>query len=375
MILSRKYKEELNKIVMSEEMKKRILHNVLNENIEPKSAVSGVKKYSLPKRNMQIIAACFTVVVCLSVVKSYPQLLKHENVNLQQKEIDASSDDENSSISKSSESSKTNEDNIDNKNEDINIVDNKNDNISNDSMTRKSQAINQYSGNDENSKINESVSNNETTNKSEDENPTKMEQQETNSVKPTANSNEVSSKTTKLPSDANNENKEAISPDKILKDTIKDQDETAKKKVGDDNKADSAQMTIAGYSIKEYKNLEDAESSADFKISPIKVMPQGFNIDNISVESNQIIQIEYSSEHDMINFRAGKEVDDVSGDYNNYQFDNTVNINGISVSLKGNKNNEVNVATWKKDNIAYSISDVNGGDKDMILNMVKSSLK
>lgn len=374
MILSRKYKEELNKIVMSEEMKKRILHNVLDENIEPKNTMLGARKYSLYKRNMQIIAACFTVVACLSVAKSYPQILKHENVNLQQKEIDTNSNEENKEIP-SSEENKANENKNVSNNDDINTDDNKNINTSNYDKAQESQSVNQNTSNGESSKVNESASNNINKNESENENSPKIEHQESNSVNSAAESNEVQSKTPQLPSDANNQNKEPVSSDKILKDTIKNQDATLKKKVNNDSDADSEPMTMAGYSIKEYKTLKDAENSVGFKIAPIKVMPKDFNIENIYVESNEIIQIEYVSGQDVINFRAGKEVDNISGDYNDYQFENTVNINGVNVNLKGDKSNVTNLATWKKDNISYSISDVNGDGKSVILNMVKSCLQ
>lgn len=68
MILSKKYKEELNKIVMDKEMKKRILNNVLNDNSQTKR-----KKYHLRKIHMQIAAACFLTVICFSAAKNFIQ--------------------------------------------------------------------------------------------------------------------------------------------------------------------------------------------------------------------------------------------------------------------------------------------------------------
>lgn len=383
MILSKKYKEELNKIVMNEEMKKRILHNVLNENIEPKSTMTGVKKYSLTKKNMQIIAACFTVVACLSVVKSNPQILEHENVNLQQKEISKDiaegnkviPSDENGEANENKNNSKIEDAKTDdNKNNSGN--DNKNNNIdaNNDDKTKESQPINKYKGSAESSKENGSANSNENANKYVNDNPPQIKQQETNPVGSAVNSNEVPSTVSNLPPNVNNQNKEPISSDNALKDTFKKQGETTKRKVGDDNQVNKALMTTAGYSVEEYKTLEDAEGAVEFKINPIKELPKGFDTEKISVESNQIIQIEYDNGQDMISLRAGKEVDNISGDYNDYEFENTIDINGVSVNLKGNKTNEVNLATWKNGNISYSLSDVNGGDKDMILNMVKSSI-
>lgn len=383
MILSKKYKEELNKIVMNEEMKKRILHNVLNENIESKSTMTGVRKYSLTKKNMQIIAACFTVVACLSVVKSNPQILEHENVNLQQKETSKDIAEVNK-VAPSDENSEANENENNSKIEDVKTDDNKNNSgndnkknnteTNNDDKTKESQSINKYKGSAESSKENGSTNSNENANKSLNENPPQIKQQETNPVGSAANSNEVPSTVSNLPPNVNNQNKEPISSDKALNDTFKKQGEAIKRKVGDDNQVNKALMTTAGYSVEEYKTLEDAEGAVEFKINPIKELPKGFSTEKISVESNQIIQIEYDNGQDMISLRAGKEVDNISGDYNDYEFENTIDINGVSVNLKGNKTSEVNLATWKNGNISYSLSDVNGGDKDMILNMVKSSI-
>lgn len=68
MTLSKKYKEEMDKIVMNKEMKKRILNNVLNENSQNKR-----KKYHLRKIYIQITAACFLTVICFSAAKNFIQ--------------------------------------------------------------------------------------------------------------------------------------------------------------------------------------------------------------------------------------------------------------------------------------------------------------
>ena len=44
-------------------------------------------KINTLKRNMQMVAACFAMILCLSVAKSYPMLFKHTPNDLEQKEI------------------------------------------------------------------------------------------------------------------------------------------------------------------------------------------------------------------------------------------------------------------------------------------------
>lgn len=106
-----------------------------------------------------------------------------------------------------------------------------------------------------------------------------------------------------------------------------------------------------------------------------KALPQGSNIRSINVISNEIIQIEYNIGEKDSSFRAGKEVENISGDYNEYKINKSIEVNKVNVNLKGNKDTIVNLATWEKDSISYSISSKSGIDDETILNMIKSSLE
>jgi hypothetical protein len=66
----------------------------------------------------------------------------------------------------------------------------------------------------------------------------------------------------------------------------------------------------------------------------------------------------------------GQGIEDISGDYNVYQVKNTAKVNGINITLEGNKSEEYNLAAWEKDGISYSISAENGIDEKTILDMV-----
>ena len=88
------------------------------------------------------------------------------------------------------------------------------------------------------------------------------------------------------------------------------------------------------------------------------------------ISVNKIIQVKYNDGSNNITFRAGKDIDNISGDYNVYQVKDTAKVNGISINLEGNKSEEYNLAVWEKDGISYSISDENGIDEKTILDMV-----
>ncbi|NRV13325.1 hypothetical protein DFH46_000876 [Clostridium beijerinckii] len=68
----------------------------------------------------------------------------------------------------------------------------------------------------------------------------------------------------------------------------------------------------------------------------------------------------------------GQGTYDISGDYNNYKINNTVNINGINVKVKGD-DNLIKVAVWSVNNMSYSISLNDGMKQDDIINIVKST--
>jgi len=93
-------------------------------------------------------------------------------------------------------------------------------------------------------------------------------------------------------------------------------------------------------------------------------------MENVNVILNEIIQVEYNDGNSNITFRAGKNINNISGDYNVYQVKDTAKVNGINITLEGNKSKEYNLATWEKDGVSYSISAKNGIDEKAILDMI-----
>lgn len=372
MILSNKYKEELDRIVMSEDMKKRILNNVLNKNIEAKGTIPTVYKPRNFKRNMQLAVACFTVVVCLSIAKSHPELFKPENRNIEQNQ-GISSNEENKVINNSKESDAY--DNTDNTS-DSNL-----DSTSDNTSDGKHKIIKSDIDSD---------------NVDKKENPSQVEQKYKNStdfqtnsgletnINRESHSNEaVSTEKANEPAAISsaaqiNEIKEEANKKSLEDSSKKESDNENKEKImkrKSDEELDSGSMGMTSSIVsKEYKTIEEAETDAKLQIKPIEALPKGFNIDNISVISDSLIQIRYSNGKEYITFRAEKGSENISGDYNEYAIKETTKINGTDVNLNGNKNKLYNLATWEKDGISYSISSTNDIDEENIENMVKSNL-
>ena len=376
MILNKKYKEEINKIVMNDHMKKRILQNVLatnennnspEKNMKVKTTIPKVKKYNNHKRNMQMVAACFAVVLCLSVVKNYPMLFKPVPNDLAQKETAESHEDENNDLKTSDDcefafnkDSKEIPSNNDKKDQVLG-QNNNNYNYGDDNVKEESNISSKIELEEKNDKDN--VQSNSS---SEVE---KSQTSQNNNDKPIENSN-ISSKT-KIEEDiTNKENKNPTSTEQKINDGDIKQNRMLENNT--DNSVLSASVPTEkalNYS-QEYKTLEEAEKALNLTINPLKILPEGFKMENISVIENEIIQVEYTDGNNNITFRAGKIIDNISGDYNGYEVKNTSTVNGINVYLEGNKSKEYKLAVWEKDGISYSISAENGMNEKTILDMI-----
>ncbi|AWK51711.1 hypothetical protein DIC82_12110 [Clostridium beijerinckii] len=378
MILNKKYKDEINKIRMNDDMKKRILQNVLaanendnsaEQNIKVKNIIPKVKKYNNIKRNMQMVAACSAVFICLSVAKNYPMLLKDTPNDLAQKETTKSQDDENNDL-------KTSENNEFVSSKDSKEISNNNhkeeqalvQNDNGDSYVKEQSNTNSKIGQEEKSKDNLKLSSASETQKSQTSQNEVDKSQEllNNNDKVIENSN-ISLKTNP---EENNYNKKNENPTSTESKTV---DEEVKENKIPENDSDNSVLgteSVVEQAViydQEYKTLEEAEKALNLKVNPLKTLPKDLKMESISVISNEIIQVKYNNN---IIFRAGKGIDNISGDYSVYQVKDTAKVNGINITLEGNKSKEYNLATWEKDGISYSISAENGIDEKTILNMI-----
>ncbi|WP_315074655.1 stalk domain-containing protein [uncultured Clostridium sp.] len=121
-----------------------------------------------------------------------------------------------------------------------------------------------------------------------------------------------------------------------------------------------------------YDTIEEAQKILKYKITVPKELLGKYNIKYINTISRDLFQICYVSNQGDILFRMGQGTEDISGDYNNYKTNNTININGSNVKLKGD-DNLVKVAVWSANNMSYSISVNSGMTQDDIIKIVKST--
>lgn len=143
---------------------------------------------------------------------------------------------------------------------------------------------------------------------------------------------------------------------------------------------ESAHKTVAEDSVeqsnprKECKTLGEAEEIVQFKATVPTNIPAGYVEDSIYTIENNIIEVIYLNGENKIVFRQSKGKNDISGDYNKYNEETKVNINGLEVNTKGN-NGKVNVATWTNGDFTFAInvnSSEEGIEENVITDMINS---
>ncbi len=103
----------------------------------------------------------------------------------------------------------------------------------------------------------------------------------------------------------------------------------------------------------EYDTVEEALQHLDFTV----VVPEsidGYTDTYIAVMDDTMFQITYQNSDSEICIRKQAGDGDISGDYNAYSTNETIDADGIQVSISGN-NDTVSKAIWTKDGYTYSI--------------------
>lgn len=122
------------------------------------------------------------------------------------------------------------------------------------------------------------------------------------------------------------------------------------------------------------ETLEKAEQLAGFEISLPEKMPEGFTQSAILAIENEMIEIDYVNGDYKVYIRKAVGNEDVSGDYNEYKEQNTIQIGNLTVTTKGS-DGAINVAIWNDGDYTYAIGanmGVKGIDSSVVTDMINS---
>lgn len=104
------------------------------------------------------------------------------------------------------------------------------------------------------------------------------------------------------------------------------------------------------------KTMDDAKKISGFGMT-VPDQIAGCDKKLIQAIKNQLVQVIYEQDESEIYVRkvAGINVRYASGDYNDYSVSTTYKVGKLSVTVKGNANDQYAVATWSNGGYTYAI--------------------
>ena len=120
------------------------------------------------------------------------------------------------------------------------------------------------------------------------------------------------------------------------------------------------------------ETLEEAGELAGFDISVPDEIDGGYTQGTIQAVENEMILVIYTTEAgEEITLRKGTGTEDISGDYNEYAEENTLDVDGTSVTARGS-DGLVYAATWTDGTYTYAITASAGLESDSVSALVPS---
>ena len=119
-----------------------------------------------------------------------------------------------------------------------------------------------------------------------------------------------------------------------------------------------------------HDSLAELAKAVGFDIKALTV-PAGYEADAYIDISGELAEVFYVKGDDTLVYRVSRGEGDNSGDYNTYSNKKTVDVNGVSVELRGK--DKVNVATWSNGGFAYSVSAKQGISETEVAAVISSA--
>lgn len=102
-----------------------------------------------------------------------------------------------------------------------------------------------------------------------------------------------------------------------------------------------------------------------------RYIPEEYKSVSYSLLFGSLVQIEYESDNGSITYRTEQANEDISGDYNSHDITNVEKINGINVIIKGS-DNLFYTAIWEENDYSYAVSVQNGIEKSELIKIIEN---
>ncbi|MBP5267358.1 MAG: hypothetical protein J6Z29_02080 [Ruminococcus sp.] len=131
-------------------------------------------------------------------------------------------------------------------------------------------------------------------------------------------------------------------------------------------------QTEYGFDVQEYGGAQELSDAFGVKLHDIKNLPFEVTEQCYSVMFGDFAEINYNGANgEYCCIRAGKDTEDISGDYNEYSTVKDTDIDGVTVTFKGD-DKRFDLAVWIKDGHFYSVSLSDGTDEQKMTEIVRS---
>ncbi len=118
----------------------------------------------------------------------------------------------------------------------------------------------------------------------------------------------------------------------------------------------------------EYDTVEEAMKHISFTVTVPETI-EGYTEKNISVMNGEMIQVVYSKDDQEICIRKQAGEGDISGDYNTYDEEQEMEVDGAAVTLRGN-DGTIRNAIWSVGGYAFSLYTDKGFTKEAAADLI-----
>lgn len=119
----------------------------------------------------------------------------------------------------------------------------------------------------------------------------------------------------------------------------------------------------------ECETMAQAEQLAGFSMTLPNMIPNWMDDMEIRAVEDSMIDVVFTGAGNTLSVRKGVGQDDISGDYSSYPETETVDLDGRSVTLKGEEG-KVSLAVWSDGEYAYAVRCSYGIERDLFCSMI-----
>ena len=123
------------------------------------------------------------------------------------------------------------------------------------------------------------------------------------------------------------------------------------------------------YGAQEYSSAEELSKAAGFSVTDVEHLPFDAEQTVYCLLDGILSEIDYNGKNDTLTFRKSAGEVDISGDYTVYEEEKKVQVQGKTVTLKGEKGKYF-LAVWKDAGYSYSLRHTQGLEEEMFLQMI-----